>query len=151
MRREKTHQPFFYCFVSTIIHVLCRRANSLCEVVSPDQLVCSYWPFTRRRQLASPYGFSEWRRNPQRQMAQQIRTNLVMDHQLDYDLSPRSRVCDLGVSQRAVRSCDLQEAEQWLDASIFERRGNLVLSRYPVRIHPRYVGCWVYKAGVEGK
>jgi hypothetical protein len=31
-------------------------------------------------------------------MTQQVRTNLVMTHQLDYDFRPRSRVCDLRVS-----------------------------------------------------
>jgi len=147
---EGTYQPLFHCFIPAVVHMLCRRTNSLCKVISPNQLVRPNWPFTGRRQLTCPCSFPERRRDPEWQVTQQIRADFVVNHQLDYDLSPRSRVRDFWVPQRAVGSSDLQEAEQRLDAPIFERRGDLMLSRYSVRVHPGYVGCRICQAGIKG-
>ena len=83
-------------------------------------------------------------------MAQQIRSNVVMNHRLDHDLRPSSGVRDLGVSKRSEGSSDLQEAGQWLNATIFEGGRDLVMGRYSVRVHPGYVGCGVCEARVEG-
>lgn len=82
-------------------------------------------------------------------MTKQVWVNLVMNHQLDYDLCPRPRICDLGVSQRTIGSSDLQEAEQRFDTPIFEGRGDLMLSCYSVRVHPGYVSCRVCEARIK--
>src|SRR5579872_1704494 len=83
-------------------------------------------------------------------MTQQIRANFMTNHQLDYDLGPCSRVRNLWVSQRTVGLSGLQEAEQWLDTPILEGWRNLMLSRYSVGIHPRYVCCGIRESRVEG-